>query len=76
MPRHSLWQYSEDGRAPVPVCHGAYLRWMCNFGTGDLPALEATSSGAAFVNKFSLEVDPLAPVCWTEQVLLEQNAKN
>ena len=64
--RYTLWQ---DGRD----CHGKYKRQICNIGLLDLPLLRSgPASTCLVVNKFDLNVDPLAVSCWTQHLLREE----
>ena len=45
----------------VHPCHGKFVRMICHFGVGDLPAL--TASPQLFANKFSYDYQPLAYDC-------------
>ena len=53
-------------------CEGESIRSICNFGVNDLKEVRQsekadganrTTSKCFFANKFSLEVDPMAPLC-------------
>ena len=67
-PRYSLW---EGGHAHG--CHGHYKRDICNLGLLDLAMLmSGEPSTCLMVNKFDLDVDPLAASCWTQHILREE----
>ena len=43
------------------ICHGKWIRTICNIGVGDLPWV--TASPHLFVNKIRIEQDPTAFRC-------------
>ena len=45
-------------------CHGKFIRNVCNFGVEDLPALRERFE--LFLNKFLLDLEPLAVDCLEE----------
>eukprot|EP00094_Tigriopus_californicus_P011655 TCALIF_11260-PA protein Name:"Similar to GCNT3 Beta-1,3-galactosyl-O-glycosyl-glycoprotein beta-1,6-N-acetylglucosaminyltransferase 3 (Ovis aries)" AED:0.17 eAED:0.20 QI:0/0/0/0.75/1/1/4/0/360 len=64
MTRYTEW---ENSKTPLispfskRVCYGKIIRWLCNFGVADLPRV--WKAKALMINKFNLNVDPLAPLC-------------
>lgn len=61
-PRLSLWS--------PPRCHGRVIRFICNIGLYDLPYLyKEGNNECMFVNKFNLDVDPLAVICQANHVV-------
>ena len=57
--RATMWRYKK--------CEGKVIRQICNFGIGDLP--KARSQGCLIGNKFSSDVDSLAPLCQMKELL-------
>ena len=66
-PRYSMWEGDD-------ICHGQYKRDICNLGLLDLPKLKSGyPAKCLMVNKFDLNVDPLAISCWTQHILREES---
>jgi len=58
-PRYSNWN--------ATLCHGLMKRWICNFALDDIP--KAIESKCLWINKFDLNVDPLAVHCTREYLV-------
>ena len=50
-----LWQSETE------VCHGEWVRYICNLGIGDIARIQ--SAKQLFLNKLRLEQDPTAFKC-------------
>lgn len=61
-PRYSRWTFDNEG------CEGRFIRDICHFNVWDLASVAEESQYFALVNKFDLDVDPFAAVCWAEFV--------
>ncbi len=65
---YAFWYQNRD--SGDRHCYGVYKRWLCNLALLDLPKLRMSPAvDHLIINKFDLEVDPLAPVCWAEHLL-------
>ena len=67
--RNSQWNTFSD------LCHGAYIRWICNFATADLPKLQLLPKyrdrTPLIFNKFNLKVDGVAPIIHYQNLIYE-----
>ena len=65
--RKSFWFPAHSGPRK---CHGHEIRYVCNFGVGDLPRLRKDSGKCLMGNKFNLDTDPLAVWCQITHLML------